>query len=119
MLLFGSTGVTTAALAGWAVAANSLRPVRRLTAAVEHIAVTEDLTPLHVEGDDEIARLANAFNATLEALAASRSRQRRLVADAGHELRTPLTSLRTNLDLLAQADRSGGLPPRPAPRTAA
>ena len=39
----------------------------------------------------------------LAALAASRDRQRRLVADAGHELRTPLTSLRTNLDLLAQA----------------
>ena len=28
------------------------------------------------------------------------------MADAGHELRTPLTSLRTNLDLLAQADTS-------------
>ena len=39
-------------------------------------------------------------------LAASRDRQRQLVADAGHELRTPLTSLRTNLDLLAQADGS-------------
>ena len=46
----------------------------------------------------------------LAALAASRDRQRRLVADAGHELRTPLTSLRTNLDLLAQADGDGGLP---------
>jgi two-component system sensor histidine kinase MprB len=30
------------------------------------------------------------------------------VADAGHELRTPLTSLRTNLDLLLQADAAGG-----------
>jgi two-component system sensor histidine kinase MprB len=40
----------------------------------------------------------------LSALAASRDRQRALVADAGHELRTPLTSLRTNLDLLAQYD---------------
>ena len=47
----------------------------------------------------------------LTALAASRDRQRRLVADAGHELRTPLTSLRTNLDLLTQADGAGGLPP--------
>ena len=46
----------------------------------------------------------------LAALAASRDRQRRLVADAGHELRTPLTSLRTNLDLLAQADGSPDLP---------
>ena len=50
------------------------------------------------------------------ALAASRDRQRRLVADAGHELRTPLTSLRTNLDLLAQADGSAGpAGRRPAP----
>jgi two-component system sensor histidine kinase MprB len=47
----------------------------------------------------------------LAALGASRERQRQLVADAGHELRTPLTSLRTNIDLLAQADRSGGLDP--------
>ncbi|MFC4784613.1 sensor histidine kinase [Nocardioides sp. MAHUQ-72] len=114
MLLFGLAGVIAAAMAGWAVARNGLRPVRRLTTSVEHIARTEDLTPLPVEGDDEIARLATAFNQMLTALSASRDRQRQLVADAGHELRTPLTSLRTNLDLLAQADgphAGGGLPP--------
>jgi two-component system sensor histidine kinase MprB len=111
MLLFGLAGVIGAAAAGWGVARNGLRPVRRLTSAVEQIARTEDLTPLPVEGDDEIARLATAFNAMLVALSASRDRQRRLVADAGHELRTPLTSLRTNLDLLTQADTTGGLPP--------
>ena len=103
MLFFGLAGVVGAGAAGWAVARNGLRPVRRLTYAVEGIARTEDLRPLPVEGDDEIARLATAFNHMLAALAASRDRQRRLVADAGHELRTPLTSLRTNLDLLAQA----------------
>lgn len=104
MLVAGGLGVLAAALAGWAVAASGLRPVRRLTRSVERIAVTEDLAPLAVEGDDEIARLAGAFNQMLTSLAASRDRQRRLVADAGHELRTPLTSLRTNLELLAQAD---------------
>lgn len=111
MLLFGSAGVIGAGLAGWAVARNGLRPVRRITSSVEEIARTEDLTSLPVEGDDEIARLATAFNQMLAALAASRDRQRQLVADAGHELRTPLTSLRTNIDLLAQADESGGLLP--------
>jgi len=111
MGIFGALGVVGAGLAGWAVARNGLRPVRRLTTDVERIARTEDLTPLRVEGDDEIARLATAFNQMLTALSASRDRQRRLVADAGHELRTPLTSLRTNLDLLTQAGRSGGLPP--------
>ncbi len=108
MLLFGLAGVVGAGAAGWAVARNGLRPVRRLTTAAEGIARTEDLRQLPVEGDDEIARLATAFNHMLAALAASRDRQRRLVADAGHELRTPLTSLRTNLDLLAQA--GGDLP---------
>jgi len=109
LTLFGLAGVAGATLAGWAVARNGLRPVRRLTTAAEDIARTEKLDPIDVEGNDEIARLASAFNAMLAALSASRDRQRQLVADAGHELRTPLTSLRTNLDLLVQADRRGGL----------
>ncbi len=102
-LLLGIAGVVLAGFAGWGVARNGLKPVRRLTGAVETIARTERLTPIPVEGDDEIARLSSAFNQMLAALDASRDRQRRLVADAGHELRTPLTSLRTNIDLLSQA----------------
>jgi two-component system sensor histidine kinase MprB len=113
MLLLGGAGVIGAGLAGWAVARNGLRPVRKLTLAAEEIARTEDLRPIEVGGNDEIARLATAFNQMLTSLAASRDRQRQLVADAGHELRTPLTSLRTNLDLLAQIDAgdSGTMPP--------
>ncbi|NYD56842.1 two-component system sensor histidine kinase MprB [Nocardioides marinisabuli] len=102
-LLLGLAGVVLAGFAGWGVARNGLKPVRRLTGAVETIARTEQLTPIPVEGDDEIARLSTSFNQMLAALEASRDRQRRLVADAGHELRTPLTSLRTNIDLLSQA----------------
>jgi two-component system sensor histidine kinase MprB len=111
MLLFGGAGVVAAGFAGWAVARNGLRPVRRLTLAAEDIARTGQLTPIVVEGNDEVARLSSAFNAMLASLEASRDRQRQLVVDAGHELRTPLTSLRTNLDLLLQADASGGMEP--------
>ncbi|WP_307827973.1 HAMP domain-containing sensor histidine kinase [Nocardioides sp. SYSU D00038] len=110
-LLFGLAGIIAAGVAGWGVARNGLRPVRKLSSAVEEIARTEDLRPLPVEGDDEIARLATAFNQMLTSLAASRDRQRRLVADAGHELRTPLTSLRTNIDLLTMASPENALPP--------
>jgi two-component system sensor histidine kinase MprB len=105
-LFFGLAGMVAAGIAGWGVARNGLRPVRRLTEAAEEIARTERLAPIKVEGDDEIARLASAFNQMLASLAASRDRQRRLVADAGHELRTPLTSLRTNIELLTQAGSS-------------
>jgi two-component system, OmpR family, sensor histidine kinase MprB len=105
----GLLGVIGAALAGNAIAQSGLRPLARLTGAAETIARTEDLRPIPVTGSDEITRLAVAFNAMLAALARSQDRQRRLVGDAGHELRTPLTSIRTNLDLLAQADKRGGL----------
>lgn len=108
---FGGFGMLAAGLAGWLVASNGLRPVRRLTESVEHVARTEDFTALAVEGDDEVARLATAFNHLLVSLDASRVRQRQLVADASHELRTPLTSLRTNIDLLTMSDDAAALPP--------
>jgi two-component system sensor histidine kinase MprB len=107
MLLSCLLGVVIAAFAGWGVAVNGLRPVRRLTRSVEEVS-PRDLAPLPVEGDDEIARLARAFNQLLAALAASQERQRQLIADAGHELRTPLTSMRTNIDLLTQAEATDG-----------
>lgn len=109
--LVGLLGVVLGAIVGRLVATTALRPIERLTEATERVARTEDLTPVPVEGDDELARLAQSFNTMLVALSTSRERQRRLIADAGHELRTPLTSLRTNLDLLAQnriAMTSGG-----------
>lgn len=103
LLLSTVGGVALSALAGWAVARNGLRPVRRLTAATEHVARTQELRPIAVTGRDELARLTTSFNQMLTALDASQERQRQLVADAGHELRTPLTSLRTNIELLGQA----------------
>ncbi|WP_449065435.1 ATP-binding protein [Planomonospora algeriensis] len=109
-------GVVGAATAGRLIARTALRPVERLTGAVEHIARTEDLgTRIPVEGTDELARLGASFNAMTAALAGSRERQRRLIADAGHELRTPLTSLRTNIDLLLRSEDSGR-PLEPAPK---
>lgn len=111
LLIAGGVGIGLAAWSGASIARAGLRPVERLTSAAEHVAATGELNPIDVEGDDEIGRLAHAFNAMLTALDEARTRQRQLVADAGHELRTPLTSLRTNLDLLAQSDREGGLEP--------
>ncbi|MFJ9777276.1 ATP-binding protein [Kitasatospora sp. NPDC101157] len=106
-------GILLAAVAGRLVAHSSLKPVDRLTDAVEHIARTEEVgTTIPVRGEDEIARLSTSFNSMSTALANSRERQTRLIADAGHELRTPLTSLRTNVDLLIRSNDTGRpLPP--------
>ncbi len=106
-ILVGGGGIVVAAVAGAGVARTGLLPVQRLTEAAETVARTSELRPIPVSGDDELARLTQSFNGMLVALAESRERQRRLVADAGHELRTPLTSLRTNLDLLVASSRPG------------
>ncbi|GIL27935.1 HAMP domain-containing sensor histidine kinase [Actinocatenispora comari] len=110
ILVVGAIGVAAAAALGALVARAGLRPVDRLTAAVEHVTATADLDTsvdagLDASGRDEVGRLAAAFNTMLAALRSSRAAQRLLVEDAGHELRTPLTSLRTNIQLLIRADR--------------
>ncbi|MFG2653187.1 ATP-binding protein [Streptomyces sp. NPDC048436] len=106
-------GVIGAGAAGLWVARTGLRPVDELTAAVEHVARTEDLDlRIPAEGDDEIARLSRSFNSMTASLASSRDLQQQLIADAGHELRTPLTSLRTNIELLARSEETGrAIPP--------
>ncbi|GAA1695287.1 HAMP domain-containing sensor histidine kinase [Fodinicola feengrottensis] len=111
-------GVLLAASAGLVIARTGLAPVDRLTQAAEHISRTEDLSiTLPIQGNDEIARLGQAFNTMTHALAESRERQRRLIEDAGHELRTPLTSMRTNVDLLRRSAATGRpLPDGEAPR---
>jgi two-component system, OmpR family, sensor histidine kinase MprB len=107
LLLVGGIGVAVAAVAGGMVTRAGLRPVGRLTEAAERVARTNDLRPIPVFGSDELARLTEAFNLMLRALAESRERQARLVTDAGHELRTPLTSLRTNVELLMASMEPG------------
>ena len=107
LLIVGGIGVAIAAIAGGMVARAGLRPVARLTEAAERVARTDDLRPIPVYGSDELARLTEAFNMMLRALAESRERQTRLVTDAGHELRTPLTSLRTNVELLMASMKPG------------
>ncbi|MGW3652833.1 sensor histidine kinase [Streptomyces sp. NPDC000878] len=114
LLFVSGIGVVGAGAAGLAVARAGLRPVDKLTEAVEHVARTEDLSiriPVDEESDDEIARLSHSFNSMTSALANSRELQQQLIADAGHELRTPLTSLRTNIELLTRSEETG----RPIP----
>lgn len=107
LIIVGGCGIILAAVAGTVVARGGLRPVARLQRAVERVARTDDLRPIPVTGDDELAKLTVGFNTMLRALTESRERQGRLVADAGHELRTPLTSMRTNIELLIASSRPG------------
>ncbi len=103
-------GIALAALLGRLVAGAVVQPLKHLTQTTEHVALTLDLSGrIEPGGSDEIGRLAQSFNAMLDALGQSMGAlddsvhaQRQLVADASHELRTPVTSIRTNIEILQQ-----------------
>jgi two-component system, OmpR family, sensor histidine kinase MprB len=106
LLAVGGGGILVAALLGGIVARAALAPVSRFTRRTEALTANPDLSQrLEIEGEDELARLARSFNATLDALERSAEAQRHLVADASHELRTPISSLRANIQVLQDADR--------------
>jgi two-component system sensor histidine kinase MprB len=108
LVVVALAGTMLAGLVAWAVARRATRPIVRLTGTAEHVAATQDLTvplPVRGTGRDEVGRLAASFDTMLNALAASKEQQKRLVLDASHELRTPLTAVRANIDFLERADR--------------
>jgi two-component system, OmpR family, sensor histidine kinase MprB len=106
LALIGAGGVVLAALLGTLVARTALAPIARFTRRTETLTGNLDLSRrLEVQGRDELARLAESFNGTLDALERSVQAQRHLIADASHELRTPISSLRANIQILGESDR--------------
>ncbi|MEU1279082.1 ATP-binding protein [Streptomyces sp. NPDC005805] len=85
---------------GWVVAGRILAPVRVVRATAEKL-TEQDLTRrIPVQGRDDIAALAETFNAMLDRLERAFAGQRQFVDDAGHELRTPITIVRGHLEVM-------------------
>ena len=95
-----------AAAGGWLIARRALRPVGVMAWQAGQIT---DRTPgfrLSVPNpDDELGRLAAAFNGLLGRLEGALHAQRRFMADASHELRTPVSIMGTATDVTLSRDR--------------
>ena len=95
-----------AAVGGWLVARQSLRPLTDLAAQAALITERDPSGRLQTPHADELGRLARAFNAVLDRLAAALHSQRQFMADASHELRTPVSVVRTTAQvMLSQPER--------------
>lgn len=80
----------------WGLSGTVARRLRRSVGEVADSA--EEVTRGHFgtrvpESDDELGRLAQAFNRMTERLEAADARQREFLADIAHELRTPVTTI--------------------------
>ncbi|MEO7994774.1 MAG: ATP-binding protein [bacterium] len=85
----------------------SLRPLKRLAAAIESRS-PDILLPLEVGSlPPELQPMLTALNDLLARLKAAAESQRAFVADAAHELRTPLTALKLQLQLAERASNDG------------
>ena len=98
--------VIAAAMVSWVLAGHVLRPVHEVTATARRLSAESLDERIDLEGPrDEVAELADTFDAMLDRLQAAFDAQRRFVANASHELRTPLAVLRTEIDVtLADPD---------------
>ncbi|GII04822.1 sensor histidine kinase [Planobispora takensis] len=84
----------------WLVVGRALAPVSAIRAEVADITASDLHRRVPVpRSRDEIARLAETMNRTLDRLELAVSRHKRFVADAAHEFRSPLAILRTRLEL--------------------
>jgi signal transduction histidine kinase len=73
-------------------------PLREMAAAAKAMARGERGQSVEVRGNDEVAQLAEAFNAMSAEIAETDRMRRELVANAAHELRTPISAVQASLE---------------------
>lgn len=92
--------VSATVLLAWVITGQVLRPLHDVTATARRLSAESLDERLRLPGPrDEVAELADTFDAMLDRLQAAFQSQRRFVANASHELRTPLAVVRTEVDV--------------------
>lgn len=108
-----TAGVFVVVLLGaiaWLVVRQVVTPVRMAAGVAERLSAGRLQERMKVTGEDDIARLGEAFNKMAQNLQLKIQQledlsrlQRRFVSDVSHELRTPLTTVRMAADVIHDA----------------
>lgn len=94
----------------WLMVRQVVTPVRMAAGIAERLSAEQLQERMKVTGEDDIARLGEAFNKMaqnlqlkIQQLEELSRMQRRFVSDVSHELRTPLTTVRMAADVIHEA----------------
>ncbi|MFJ5291579.1 MtrAB system histidine kinase MtrB [Streptomyces sp. NPDC088348] len=94
----------------WFLVRQVVTPVRMAAGIAERLSAGRLQERMKVTGEDDIARLGEAFNKMAQSLQSKIQQledlsrmQRRFVSDVSHELRTPLTTVRMAADVIHDA----------------
>lgn len=107
VLVTGALLIILLSIIAWLVTSQVVAPIRAAAATAERLRSGRLTERLAVRGQDDLAKLAIAFNEMAAALQEQIRRletlsrlQQRFVSDVSHELRTPLTTVRMAADML-------------------
>ncbi len=92
----------------WALSGSALKPIRKLTTAIQQVTITglNQQVPIGTT-DVEFVELIQVFNQMLERLERSFKQASRFSGDAAHELKTPLAILQGELERTLQQAEPG------------
>ena len=89
----GGIALTASAVVAVLISRSISQPLARITRAAQEMARGHYDQELDLRSEDEVGRLAQAFNAMARQVSRSHQMMRDLLANVSHELKTPLTSI--------------------------
>ena len=98
-LLASLLSITLAVIVGYVISRNFSQPLHHLTSVTRQMTAGDLSARVNLRRDDELGKLASAFNAMAHQIEATVITLNHFVSDAAHEINTPITALRTNLEL--------------------
>jgi signal transduction histidine kinase len=100
LLLGGSLAIGIALLLTFALSRRMMSPIGVLAAVARRLGRGDLSQRVRLQGEGEIASLAEAFNSMAGDLEYAEQLRRNMVADVAHELRTPLSNIQGYLEAI-------------------
>lgn len=93
LAIAGLIALTVSFIVSYFISRSISDPLRRITQASNQMAQGNYDVHIPIKGEDEVGRLAEAFNQMAKEVSTSQRMMKDLLANVSHELKTPLTSI--------------------------